>query len=333
MTRSGFWALILFLFVFGLTATAQSGEAKYILKFGHVHTEQEPYGLAWQEWADNVFKRTNGEVRIDVYANAQLGVEEDLIEQMRLGGPIGTGSDTARMGNYVKEWQVLTMPYCVETLEEIVQLRELDLVKNWAKRMEDEFGIHVVSFNWVQGYRNMITNVPIRTPGDLKPLRIRAAPAPAWQEMVRALGAIPVSVPYGEIYSAVQTRVVDGAENNFVASYYASMFEVCRFISETQHLLQINSTLIGAEWFKQLPAEYQKIIDEECDKVGLKVSNELLFQLAPEFKQRYKDRGVTIIEQKDMDMDAFRKAAASAYEVLGLADVRANLYKEMGKKM
>ena len=321
-------ALIAVLF----SGAVQAGQPKYVLRYNHVHTDNDPYHQAWLEWSDAVFKRTNGDVKIEVYHSAQLGVEEDIIEQMRSGAPIAQNSDAARMGNYVKEFAAMNCPYFVETLEEVEKLNELDSVKAWKKELEEKQGIHIFSFFYVQGYRNFLTHIPVHKPADLAGQRIRTAPAPAWQESVRALGATPVSLPYTEIYSAVQTKAVDGCEDVYVASYHTSMYEVLKYVVETQHIMLMNFSITSAEWFNSLPKEYQEILDEECQKAGKKVSYDIINKLSAEAKQNLKDKGMTIIEAKDLDMDAFREAGKKAYEVLGLLDVRKSVYEQLGKK-
>ena len=189
----------------------RAGQPKYLLKFNHVQTATEPYHLAWEEWSRKVAERTRGEVKIEVYHSAQLGVEEDIIEQMRMGAPVGQSSDPARMGNYVKEFAMMNLPYFVDNLDEVEALAKSDSIKKWQKELEDKFGIHILSFFYCQGFRQVYANVPLRKPEDLKSLRIRAAPAQAWQELVRALGGTPVAIPYVEIYSAIQTKAVDGS--------------------------------------------------------------------------------------------------------------------------
>ena len=304
--------------------------AKYTLKFNHVHTVTEPYHLAFEEWAAAVHERTNGEVAIEVYHSAQVGVEEDIIEQMRMGTALGQCSDPARMGNYVKEFAIMNLPYFVDSLDEIEKLTDVPIIKEWQKKLEDEQGIHILSFFYCQGYRNVFAHRAFRKPEDLKGQRIRSAPAQAWQELVSSLGAIPVATPYVEIYSAIQTKAVDGCENGYVAGYHGSYYEVCKYINETKHLLQINTAITSAQWFRALPPEYQQIIDEECQKAGKKVSYEIVNKLSAEAKENFKKKGTTIVE--DIDLDAFRKASASAYQALGLLEARNKVYDQMGKK-
>src|SRR4030042_5146241 len=118
----------------------------------------------------------------------------------------------------------------------------------------------------------MFPNTPIKTPADLAGLRIRTPPAPIWQESIRAIGAVPVAMAYGDMYPGMQSKAIDGAELSFTAGYNAKFHEVAKYGSETRHILLINFEVISSKWFASLPAEYQKILEEECNNAGLEVS-------------------------------------------------------------
>jgi TRAP-type C4-dicarboxylate transport system substrate-binding protein len=94
----------------------------------------------------------------------------------------------------------------------------------------------------------------------------------------------------------------------------------------------LNTCVTSAEWFGALPEEYQRIIDEECQLAGKQVSYEIVNKLSAEYKQRFKDKGVTIIDGNQIDLNAFRANSKSAYEALGLLEARNAVYKEIGKK-
>jgi len=332
MKRLLFLLLVFAIGAAGVSTSALAAAPKYVLRFNHPHTAQEPYHQAYLEWAKAVKDRTDGAVEIQIFHSAQLGVEEDILEQMRLGAPVGQSTDAARLGNYVKEISILNLPYICDTLEEVERLGSLNTIQKMIKRLEDERGIHIMSFFYVQGYRNMFTNVPIHKPEDLKGLRIRSAPAPSWQAMVRSLGATPVTIPYVEIYSAIQSKAVDGTEIGYTGGFAANLFEVVKYVSETKHYLLMNMPVTSAEWFRSLPAEYQKIIDEECQKAGKKASYDTINKYEAEARQGMIKQGVKIIEAKDIDLNAFRAAGAEAYKAMGVLEVRDAVWKEMGKK-
>ena len=315
----------------GLLAFASSpalAQQKFTLKFNHVLGPKEPYQEGFLKWAKRVDERTKGGLKIEVFHSAQLGREEDIIEQIRQGANIGQNTDSARMGNYVPGIAVMNGPYFAETLEEVAKLRKAPTVVKWQEELATKFGLKVLSFNWVQGYRHFFTNKPIRTPEDLKGLRIRTPPAPIWQESVRALGAVPVAMAFGEMYPGLQQRAIDGVElvyNNIPGGRF---YEVLKFANETRHIMLINFQVVSAKWFDSLPKEYQAILVEECDKAGEEISKAILKSEA-EVEQQLKARGMTIV--KDVDLAAFRKAGDKAYEVLKIIDAKNAVHKEIGK--
>lgn len=311
-------------------AAAQAQAPKtFSLKFNHVLGPKEPYHDGFVKWAQRVQERTRGGLKIEVFHSSQLGKEEDIIEQIRQGANVGQNTDSARLGNYVPAMAVMNGPYFVETLDEVARLRKAPSVVKWQEELAGKHGLKVVCFNWVQGYRHFFTNKPVRKPEDLKGQRIRTPPAPIWQESVRALGAAPVALAFGEMYPALQTRAIDGVElvyNNIPGGRF---YEVLKYASETGHILLINFEVVSSKWFDTLPKEYQSALVEECDKAGDETSKEIL-RLEGEVKQQLKGRGMTVVE--DVDRAAFRKAGDKAYEALKLTEVKNAVHKEIGKK-
>jgi len=315
--------------VLGLACAAAHAQAKHSLKFNHVLGPKEPYHDGFVAWAKAVEARTKGGLKVDVFHSAQLGKEEDILEQIRQGANIGQNTDSARMGNYVPGIAVMNGPYFVETLEDVAKLRKAPTVLKWQEELAGKFGFKVLSFSWVQGYRHFFTNKAIRKPEDLKGLRIRTPPAPIWQESIRALGATPVAMAFTEMYPGLQQKAIDGVElvyNNIPGGRF---YEVLKFANETRHIMLINFEVVSAKWFASLPAEYQRILVEECDRAG-EATSRRIFQLENEVEQDLKKRGMTVVE--DVDLAAFRKAGDKAYEVLKIKDAKDQVYKEIGKK-
>jgi tripartite ATP-independent transporter DctP family solute receptor len=310
--------------------TSAFGQAKYTLKFNHVLGPKEPYHQGFLNWAKAVEERTKGGLKIEVFPSAQLGVEEDILEQIRAGANVGQNTDSARMGNYVPGIACMNGPYFAETIAEVEKLKKMPTVQGWLDELANKFGFKVLSFSWIQGYRHFFTNKPVRTPEDLKGQRIRTPPAPIWQESVRALGATPVALAFGEMYPALQQKVVDGVElvyNNIPAGRF---YEVLKYVSETGHIMLVNFEVISAKWFNALPAEYQKILVEECDKAGIETSKLIIDKLEKEVKADLVKRGMVVVD--NVNLPAFRKAGEKAYEVLKIADVKEKVFKELGKK-
>lgn len=309
-----------------------AAEATYVLRFGHVQTSKDLYHLAYESWAKAVSEKTNGDLLIEVYPDAQLGVEEDVLEQMRMGSNIGWQTDPARLGNYVSEIAVLNCPYFLENLDEVKQLLDSKVVGEWIKELEENFGFKIISYAYVQGYRNVFSNKIGKNPTEFRGMQIRTAPAPSWVEPVKTLGCTAVALPYVELYNGIQTGIVDGCELPYAAAKALKVYEVAENIIETQHIYQLNIQVCSAQWFSKLPEDYQRILVDECNKAGLEVSEQLQ-KNADQDRQYMIDQGMNYISHDELDVEAFKKSGQTAYEVLGVVEAREKVYAELGKSI
>ena len=309
-----------------LLAAAPINAQEFVLRFNHVHTPAEAYHAAFEKWAERVAERTNGGLKIEVFHSSQLGVEEDIIEQVRMGANFGLNTDAARLGNYVPQIAVLNGPYLVDSFEEAFKLAELPSVQGWIDQLANDHGLQVVCFDFSQGLRHVFTNQPVTNPEDLSGLRIRTPPAPIWQEATRALGAAPTAMAFGEIYPGLQQRAIDGAEVTYANIRPNNLHEVLSHVSETGHILLMNFEVVSASWFQSLPADYQTALVEECRVAGQEVTKVLQEQAETE-KAALVEAGLTVTE--NVDIEAFKAKSIEAYEALSLVEVREALYKEL----
>jgi TRAP-type C4-dicarboxylate transport system substrate-binding protein len=300
-----------------------------VLKFNHVLGPKEPYHQGFTNWAKRVEERTKGGLKMEVFHSSQLGKEEDIIEQLRQGANVGQNTDSGRLGNYVPAIAAMNGPYFAETLDDVNKMAKAPTVVGWQAELAAKHGLKVVCFNWVQGYRHFFTNKAVKTPDDLKGLRIRTPPAPIWQESIRALGAAPVAMGFGDMYPGLQQKAIDGVElvyNNIPGGRF---YEVLKFANETKHIMLINFQVISAKYFDSMPREYQAALVEECTRAGDETSKEIT-RLEIDVKQQLKTRGMTVVE--DVDLAAFRKAGDRAYDVLKLTEAKNAVHREIGKK-
>ncbi|MGM0560425.1 MAG: C4-dicarboxylate TRAP transporter substrate-binding protein [Pseudomonadota bacterium] len=299
---------------------------EYTLRFNHVLGPSEPFHEGFLDWAERVEERTDGGLTIEVFHSAQLGVEEDIIEQIRQGANIGQNTDAARLGNYVPGIAVVNGPYFLDSMEQAFALADSPTMQEWQQELADEHGLKVVCFDWVQGFRHFFTNEPIKTPEDLDGLRIRTPPAPIWQESIRALGAEPTAMNFTDIYPGLQQRAVDGAELVYPNITAADLNEVLSHANETGHILLVNFQVVSSQWFNDLPEDYQTALVEECRTAGQETSK-VVQEAVEEAKAEVIDRGMTVVE--DVDMEAFREAGNQAYEELDLIEARDKVQSEL----
>lgn len=309
-------------------ALAAPAAAQNVLRFNHVLGPSEPYHAGFQDWAKRVEERTNGGLKIEVFHSAQLGVEEDIIEQIRQGANIGQNTDSARLGTYVPSLAVMNGPYFATSLDDVWKYTQSPTVKGWTDELASAHGIKVVCFDWVQGFRHFFTNKPIRKPEDLSGLRIRTPPAPIWQESIRALGAEPVAMAFGEMYPGLQQKAIDGVELVYANIPGGRFYEVLDYANETGHIMLINFQIVSAQWFDGLPADQQAALTEECSAAGRGTSQKIA-EAAEAIKADLQTKGMEVVA--DVDTNAFKAAGAKAYEVLGITEAKKALDAEMGR--
>lgn len=306
----------------GALALPQSAAAQdYTLNVNTALTEQDPLYKGLETFKQKVEERTNGAVEIRIFPASQLGKDEDVLEQARTGAPNAVVVDGGRLAVYVEEFGVLGAPYLASGFEGVRKVVTSDLFETWVEKLKEEAGLQVLSFNWWQGERHLLTNKPIAGPADLQGVRMRTPGAPVWMETIRAMGATPTPMGWAEVYPALQQQVIDAVEAQHPASYGARLYEVIDHITKTGHINLITGIVTSAQWFETLPEEYQTILREEALAAGDAASRMTQESLA-EYERQFKEQGVTI---QEIDVAPFVEATAPVYETLGYADLRKQL--------
>ncbi len=307
-------------------------EGEYTIKMSTQLSEGSPFVDGFNAWAEAVKEKTDGHVTIEVYPSAALGSDEDVIEQALQGANVAVLTDCGRMGNYVKEMGILNAAYFADNYDEMQKFMETDTFKGWTDELESQHGIKILNFGWCDGFRHFLTNKPIYSPDDLKGVLIRTPGADVWSKSIESLGATPVStVGWADVYNAVQTKTIDGAEGQTSASYPAALYEVLDYMDQTGHILLMNGIIVGEKFWDTIPEEYQKIIMDEC-AVAAQNASKVVAEQAAENEAKMAEAGMTIIPPEEIDIEAFRKASEKAYEELGFTELRTELYEKIGKK-
>lgn len=306
-------------------AGAVAGE--FTLKMSTSQSETHPLVDGFKEWARRVADRTGGNVRIEIFPSSQLGDDEDVIEQAINGLNVAILTDGARMANYVKEMGIIMLPYFSDSYDEFMQVCNSGEFKEWEERLAGE-GLKVINFNWTDGFRHFLNNIPARKPEDLASQRVRTGGSPVYIESTAALGATPVAMPLSEVYPAVQQKAIDGVEQQNTANYTLRFYEVLKYLNKTSHILLINGIVCSNTWFEGLPEDYQKAIMEEATAVA-KATSQKILGLSDDYEKKMLDAGMELVE---VDMDAFKKAGQTVYEKLGYTGLRDRIYQQIGKK-
>lgn len=282
-------------------------EAK-VLKAGTVLTAAEPINQYLEKLAESVKSRTDGQVEIQVFTDSALGSNKDTYEQALSGAPVIGHADPGYLQDYVPDVGVLNGPYLVEKPEDYEKLIGSDVWKDMEAKLEKK-GFKVLSLNWYFGTRHVISNEELRTPDDMRGLKLRIPPNVMWRETVEAMGANPTDLEFAEVYTGIESGTVDAAEAPLSTLYGSKLYEVAKVISLTGHFKALTGMVMGKEVFDSFPSETQQVLLEEVQKFGEEESRVAVGQ-DPENRKKLEKEGVEFVE---VDTQAFKEATEVVY--------------------
>ncbi|RPH30976.1 DctP family TRAP transporter solute-binding subunit [Buttiauxella warmboldiae] len=283
-------------------------EAKYILKVAYENNPGEPFDKAIHEWARLFKEQTGGQGELIPYPSSQLGSKKDVIEQMKLGSPLITLADGAFFSDYVPDFGIMFGPYLGASYKDIFKLNQSDLYKEMSGKL-DAKGLHIVTKDWLYGSRHMLTNRMVKTPEDLKGLKIRVPNNRIQIEGMKAMGATPTPLPLAEVYTSLNLKIIDGAENPIPVLYGQKHYEAAKFLILTGHVENITNLVMGEGTWKKLPANIQTALVASGDQAGTFLTELVLIQ-EQEIIEKMKQEGVTVVE---VDKSLFKEKSKSFY--------------------
>ena len=216
-----------------------------VLRLAETHPKGYPTELGDEEFARLVKERSNGRIVIEVYPGSQLGQEKAVIEQVQFGAIDITRVSVSPVAAFVPKLNAFQMPYLYRDEAHMWNVLNGDIGKDLLASLEP-FGF--IGLGWFEGgSRNFYNSKrPVKTPADLKGLKIRVQESELMMGLVSAFGAVPTPMAYGEVYSALQTGVVDGAENNWASYFSTSHYEVAKYFTLDEHT-RVPEIIIGSK--------------------------------------------------------------------------------------
>lgn len=299
----------------GLALTAPAF-AETTLRIGTVLAPDDPMGQGLDKFAAEVKEATGGEVVVEVFHNSQLGDTTEMLDQARAGANVGTVTDVARLSSFVPSLAIMSAPFLFDTYEQADKFALSDAYMGWGDELADEAGLVMLASNWYQGARHALTQKPIAVPADLSGIRMRTIGAPIWIETIRAMGAEPTPIAWGEVYSALQLGSIDAAEAQPTAIWGAKLYEVINHVSLTGHIQLVTALVISAESWNQLSDEHKTIVRDLAVENGRYASG-LTIKLGKEAMIKVAASGVEIHE---VDLAPFKEAVAGVYSLLDLEE-------------
>lgn len=300
---------ILFLTLTLFISTMFSGSAfaakKINIKLAHGGSTEHQYHIGAEQFKKLVEERSNKEITVNIFPQAQLGSERDSIEGVRMGTlEMTTIAAAGALPSFVPEISVLGLPYVLQSRKQAYAVLDGAFGQELNKIISGK-GLVNLGF-WEVGFRHFTNNTrAIKTPADLKGLKIRVQESKVWMEFIKTLGGIPTPISFGELYSALQQKVVDGEENPISTIYSMKYYEVQKYLTLDGHTYEAAAVLINPKFFNGLSKEHQKLITDAAKDAG-KFQRQKLEQLEKERLDVIKKAG-TVVEEKP-DLKAFGEA-------------------------
>lgn len=244
------------------TAAPSAEPKQIVMKVGHAHPIDTPRHQSYLKFKELVEKKTNGAIKVEVYPSGQVGDEVAMIDATKMGTLQGTrGGPFERM---TPELLVYTLPFLFDNLNSIEKVSMGPIGDKIAQNAEKN-GLIILTTGDGGGFRNISNNKrAIKSPDDMKGLKIRTPPIESIIKTMEAFGANPVSIPYGETYMALKTNVADGQENPMVNMESMKFNEVQKYLTIIEYQFHPDPFLVNLKWYRALSPEQQKILKESA---------------------------------------------------------------------
>ncbi|HEX9789909.1 MAG TPA: TRAP transporter substrate-binding protein [Kiloniellales bacterium] len=290
----------------GLAGPAAAAELE--LKFGHVGEPGSLFEISVNEFAKRANERLAGKAVVQTFGSSQLGKDSELMQKLKLG-TVDFALPSSVMSSVADEFGVFEMPYLVQNREHMKRIEKELFWSKMAPAAEAK-GYKIIAI-WENGFRHITNNVrPINTPEDLKGIKLRT-PKGEWRvKMFQAYDANPTPMAFSEVFTALQTGVIDGQENPFAQIYSAKFQEVQKYLSLTGHVYTPAYVAVGKEKWESLPADIRQVLEETAAETQGFVY-ETAAALETDLLEKMKAGGIAVNEA---DKAAFVAASKPIYD-------------------
>ena len=279
------------------------------LTFGHGQAEGHPYHIAAMHFKEEVEKKTDGRVIVDVQPNGNLGDEREMTESLQLGTIDITVAVAATLSGFNQDLDVFNFPYLFDSREEAFKVLDGETGKKIFSGL-DKQGIETFG-TFDLGFRSMTNSKrPIVTPEDADGIRMRTLESSVCVDSLGQLGIDAVSMSFSELFTALQTKAVDGQENPLFTIYNSRFYEVQKYLSLTEHFYPVCPVMVGKLMWNKLSKEDAEIVREELYNM-VDYERAVAGEELDKTLQQIEDAGM---EVNTVDKSLFKQAISPVYE-------------------
>ncbi len=254
-----------------------AARAKYRFKFAGNLPMTHPINVRVKEILPKILEESGGQLEVRMFPNNQLGGDSDMLSQLRSGAlEMFVLSGTNVLSTMAKQTALYGVGFAFKDYSQVWAALDGDLGA-YLRGVIAKYNLHAFDRLWDIGFRQISSSTkPILTPDDLKGFKIRVPVSPLWGSLFQHLGASPTSINFAEVYSALQTHIVDGQENPLSLILIAKLYEVQKHISITNHMWDGQFTLVNARVWKALPEKLQEILARNFNEAAMREREDLV---------------------------------------------------------
>ncbi len=293
----------------GWPMTEAHAAAEFTLKYANNLPVSHPMNTRAKEMAAKISEESKGRVDLQVYPNGQLGTDTDMLSQVRSGAIDFFTLSPLILGTLVPAAQISGVGFAFKDYDQVWGALDGELGAHVRKQIDAHSSLFAFEKIWDSGYRQMTNSSrPIIKPEDLKGMKIRIPPSPLWTSMFRAFDASPTSINFADVYSALQTKIVEGEENPLAVIWTGKLYEVQKYCSITNHMWDGFWFLGNKKSFARLPQDLQNIVIKNVNEAGLNQRGDVK-KLNDSLVDQMKAKGVQF---DNTDNETFRSKLRSA---------------------
>lgn len=314
--------VLLALSVFVSFASAALAADKIVLKFGHLADEKNTWHLGALKFKELVEKNSGGRIEVKIYPNEQLGKEKDLVTSIQTGtADMGIFGETLTTFGADKTIFMAT-PYLLRDAAHLHKVAGGEMGKEIEAQVLEKAKLRVLGY-MERGPRELTSSRAVKTPDDLKGMKIRLPNVPIFLAAWEALGAKPIPMAFSEVFTSLQQGTIEGQENPYALIASAHFYEVQKFLNKTSHVRGWIYVCIGEKRFASLPDDLKKVV-LDAGKEMQAYENKLFLEEEGKLEKLLKEK-MTFV---DVDQAAFAKIASEAV-LKNLSDSQKEMYKKI----
>jgi tripartite ATP-independent transporter DctP family solute receptor len=297
-------------FLAGAAMMTGAQACEITLKSSDTHPDGYPTVAAVKAMGAMLEERTNGRLCIEVFHSAQLGQEKDTIEQTQFGVIDFNRVSLGPFNNIIEETQIPSLPYIFRSVGHMHRVMDGPI----GDQIKDAFSDHdLIGLAFYDGGSRSFYNSdrPVKSMADLKGMKFRVMQSDLFVDMVSAVGANATPMPYGEVYSSIQTGVIDGAENNWPSYESSGHFEVAKYYTLDEHLIVPEVLVMSKRSWEKLSPEDQKAV-RQAAKDSVPVMRKLWAEREAKSEAKVRSAGAQIIA--NIDKTPFINAMKPVYD-------------------